>query len=227
MAETPIGLDAIETLPLHEQVYRRLTRALMAGKIEPGRKLTTRKLARELGTSDMPVRAALARLQAVHALTALPNGSLILPPMSRERFMDLSHSRAVCEGAAAEQAAGHIAGSELRAIRIASAALTQAAKDDDIEAYLEMNYEFKFCVYRSCQSESLTFLIETLWLQVGPFLRQFNGKFDGALEGILELDYHEEIVDALTKGDGAEAGRLIRADILEGAEVLAQHGEFV
>ena len=52
-----IGLDTIDTVPLYELVYERLNKALMAGQIRPGEKLTSRKLARELGTSDMPVRA--------------------------------------------------------------------------------------------------------------------------------------------------------------------------
>ncbi|MGY9050084.1 hypothetical protein P775_14000 [Puniceibacterium antarcticum] len=50
------------TQPLHEVVYARLRHAIMSGLIAPGRKLTSRKLARELGTSDMPVRSALLRL---------------------------------------------------------------------------------------------------------------------------------------------------------------------
>ena len=90
----PLGLDALETVPVHEQVYRQLTRALMAGRIPPGRKLTSRKVAAELGCSDMPVRAALARLQSLRALEALPNGSMILPRMDRARFADLMAPRA-------------------------------------------------------------------------------------------------------------------------------------
>ncbi|MGV8985892.1 MAG: GntR family transcriptional regulator [Cypionkella sp.] len=53
-----LGLKAIATVPLHGLVYQRLIRALMAGQIPPGRELVSRKLAQELGASDMPVRAA-------------------------------------------------------------------------------------------------------------------------------------------------------------------------
>lgn len=222
----PIGLDALETVPVHEQVYRQLTRALMAGRIPPGRKLTTRKVAAELGCSDMPVRAALARLQSLRALEALPNGSMILPRMDRARFADLMAARVTCEGRAAELAAGAASDAHLRAIRQAGAALTQAALDQDIDSYLEQNYEFKFLVYRASGSDALIFLIETLWLQVGPFLRQFAGKFEGALSGILELDYHEDVANALSRGDGVAAGEAMRRDIAAGAEFLLAHGEF-
>jgi DNA-binding GntR family transcriptional regulator len=223
---SPIGLDAIEVQPLHEIVYNRLTRALMAGQIPPGRKLTSRKLAQELGTSDMPVRAALSRLQALKALVPLPNGSLILPPMTRDRFADLMATRQTCEAAATERAVEHVGQAELQAIQAAGIALVQAARDQDIDAYLEQNYEFKFRIYRASRSDALVFLIEVLWLQVGPFLRQFAGKFDGSLAGILALDHHHEVVDALARKDAPAAAAAIRLDLADGARFLLAHGTF-
>lgn len=225
-AAQPIGLEAVEAVPLHEIVYARLTRALMAGQIQPGRKLTSRKLAQELGTSDMPVRAALTRLQALKALVPLPNGSLTLPPMTRERFADLMNARQICEGAATEMASKFISKSELRALKVEQDALTKAARDQDIDAYLAGNYEFKFQVYRASRSDSLIFLIETLWLQVGPFLRQFSGRFAGGLAGILDLDFHDEVLGALARGDGPAAASAMRKDIAVGTRFLMERADF-
>lgn len=225
---SPIGLEAIEVMPLHELVYARLTQALMSGQIEPGRKLTSRGLAKELGTSDMPVRAALSRLQALKALTPLPsNGTLTVPPMTRDRFADLMKTRQVCEGAATEMASEHVTKAELRALKVTSAQLTQAARDQNLDGYLLRNHEFKFQVYRASHSESLIYLIETLWLQVGPFLRQFAGKFGGDLSGVLDLDLHEEVVEALARRDGPAAGAAMRKDIAMGARFLLEHADFV
>lgn len=222
----PIGLSPIDAAPLHEIVYRQITRALMAGQIRPGRKLTSRKLAQELGTSDMPVRAALLRLKALKALDQLPNGSLTLPTMTRERYADLASARLVCEPAATEVAGRRMTKRELRGIKKECAALTRAAQSQDIDEYLLRNYEFKFRIYHASHSESLIFLIETLWLRIGPFLRQFGGRFDGNLSGILEIDFHQEVVEALERGDAKAAADAIRSDIAAGAEFLLEHGEF-
>jgi DNA-binding GntR family transcriptional regulator len=221
-----IGLGTVDLTPLHEIVYQRLNKALMAGQITPGRKLTSRKLAKELGTSDMPVRAALTKLQALRALEQLPNGSHVLPLMTRERYSDLMQSRMICEPALTEIAAGRMKAADLRAIRKEAAALTQAAQDQDIDSYLLHNYEFKFCIYRAAGSESMLFLIETVWLQVGPFLRQFGGRFGGNLAGILDIDYHEEIVEALARGDGKVAAELMHKDISEGFAFLLRNADF-
>ncbi|MFW2545685.1 GntR family transcriptional regulator [Primorskyibacter sp. 2E107] len=224
--QQPIGLSPVETQPLHEVVYQRLHHALMSGQFEPGRKLTSRKLAKELGTSDMPVRSALLRLQALHALDQLPNGSMVLPAMTRERFDDLMTSRLVCEPAAARRAAAALDRSGLLKLRQVAVALTAAAEDQDIDSYLIYNHDFKFSIYQACGSPSLLFLIETLWLQVGPFLRQFSGQFGNDLRGILELDYHDEIVKRIADGDSNAAAELLARDIREGHEFLIEHGQF-
>ncbi|WP_417728704.1 GntR family transcriptional regulator [Roseovarius sp.] len=224
--QAPIGLGMIETQPLHEMVYERLRTALMSGQIAPGRKLTSRKLAKELGTSDMPVRSALLRLQTLRALDQLGNGSMILPAMTRDRFSDLMTARLVCEPAAARQAVKGLNRAGLLRLRQAAVALTAAAEDQDIDAYLLYNHAFKFGIYAACGSASLLFLIETLWLQVGPFLRQFSGQFDNDLRGILELDYHDDIVKRLEEGDGDRAADLLESDIRDGYTFLMQHGRF-
>lgn len=223
---TPIGLAPVETQRLHEVVYEKLRHALMSGQIASGRKLTSRKLAQELGTSDMPVRSALLRLQALRALDQLGNGSMVLPAMTRDRFADLMTTRLICEPAAARVAASGLDRAGLRQLRQSAFALTAAAEDQDIDAYLLHNHEFKFGIYAACGSPSLLFLIETLWLQVGPFLRQFSGQFGNDLRGILELDYHDEIVKRLEDKDGEGAAELLQRDIAEGYKFLMQNGQF-
>ncbi|RUY11680.1 GntR family transcriptional regulator, partial [Mesorhizobium sp. M2A.F.Ca.ET.040.01.1.1] len=95
-----IGLTAVDTVPLHEKVYLELVRALMSGQLQPGQKLTSRKLAKELGTSDMPVRSAFTRLQALRALSPMPNGSVEVPLISADRFSQLTAVRTILEGTA-------------------------------------------------------------------------------------------------------------------------------
>nr|WP_325249018.1 GntR family transcriptional regulator [Amylibacter sp.] len=221
-----IGLGPIETQPLHEVVYERLRHALMSGQIAPGRKLTSRKLAKELGTSDMPVRSALLRLQALQALHQLANGSMILPAMTQERFSDLMTTRLICEPTAARRAVSRITPAALLNLRQVALALTSAAQNQDIDAYLLHNHDFKFGLYSACGSPSLLFLIETLWLQVGPFLRQFSGQFDNDLRGILELDYHDEIVERLHAKDSDGVADLLERDIRDGFGFLMEHGRF-
>ena len=227
MAESGrFGLAAVDTVPLHEKVYRELVKALMSGHFAPGQKLTSRKLAKELGTSDMPVRSALVRLQALRALRALPNGSMEVPLMTSDTFRQLMDTRILLEGAATEAAVPRINGNNLRTIRRSCDELTEAARTGDISLYLRRNYEFKFLIYRHCGNDEMIFLIETLWMQVGPFLRNFAGISEGDLSAILEIDYHEEALAALEGHDPQRAKDAIVRDIREGKAYLLEHASF-
>src|SRR5262245_61459269 len=86
------------------RVYRALARGLMAGMFKPGEAITLRTLAHRLGTSAMPVREAVSRLIAERALVLLPNRSVIVPRMSRARFIELSETRQMLEGMMTEAA---------------------------------------------------------------------------------------------------------------------------
>ena len=52
----------------HETVYDSLYASIISGHFEPGKALTIRGLAQELGVSPMPVREAISRLVALGAL---------------------------------------------------------------------------------------------------------------------------------------------------------------
>ncbi|RRH91176.1 GntR family transcriptional regulator [Mesorhizobium tamadayense] len=224
--KTQFGLTALDTVPLHEKVYLELVRALMSGQLQPGQKLTSRKLAKELGTSDMPVRSAFMRLQALRALSPMPNGSVEVPMISADRFQQLTDVRTVLEGTATELATSLINGNNLRAIRRHCAELTQAARSGDIDDYLRKNHDFKFSIYRHCGNEQMIFLIETVWMQVGPFLRNLRIGFEDDLAGILEIDYHEEVVAAIEAQDGERARAAIVRDIDEGAAHILKQIKF-
>ncbi|TGV80767.1 GntR family transcriptional regulator, partial [Mesorhizobium sp. M00.F.Ca.ET.158.01.1.1] len=178
------------------------------------------------GTSDMPVRSAFMRLQALRALSPMPNGSVEVPVISAERFSQLTAVRTILEGPATELATKLINGNNLRAIRRHCAELTLAARKGDIGDYLRKNHDFKFSIYRHCGNEQMVFLIETVWMQVGPFLRNLAMGFEDDLSSILDIDYHEEVVAAIEAQDGARARAAIVRDIDEGAAHILRQARF-
>lgn len=225
-AATIPKLAELDTTPLHERAYQEIKEALMSGRFLPGQKLTSRTLAKALGISDMPVRSALLRLSAQQALSLTPSGIATVPNISKERFAELMALRVLLEGRATEQVADKATKSQIRTIEKLCHELTSAARDEDIARYLTKNKEFKFAIYNIAPNPTLLFLIEIMWLQVGPFLTRYAGQFDGTLTGILEIDYHEDAVAAL-KAKAPSAARIaIERDIAEGARFLLENVEF-
>ena len=97
---------------LGAQVLAHLRAQLITGMLAPGDKLSLRTLALQLGVSVQPVRYAVARLAAEHALVVTPKRSFQVPLMSLPQFRELTAIRQAIEGFAVEHAARRRGGPE-------------------------------------------------------------------------------------------------------------------
>ena len=195
---------------LQERLYQNIRAGLLAGRFQPGERLKIRDLAAEWGTSPMPVRAALQRLVAEGALEGEPQRSLRVPAMTRERYQQLLPVRLSLEGLAVELAAARIGPAELERLRGCVERMEQAIERRDVQAYLADNSQFHLVLYQACGNPVLLRLIESLWLQVGPFFRRLFTEADLSLR---LNDFHEDAFKALEAGDGKAARAAMEQDL--------------
>ena len=203
---------------LHTSVYDDLRRRMITGKIVPGVGLSTRGLALELGVSQMPVRDALSRLAADGAVEIRSKRRIEVPTMSEARFTDLLECRLLLEPEAAVQALPHIGPVQLRRLREIDAALDTVMENGDVIAYMECNFAFHFNIYRANRRETLNGLIETLWLQFGPFMRVVYGRYGTANL----IDQHRVALDAIEAGDAVGLRAAIASDIADGMGLIGR-----
>ncbi|MVW74128.1 GntR family transcriptional regulator [Pseudomonas xionganensis] len=195
---------------LQEQLYQRLREGLLAGRFQPGQRLKIRDLAAEWGTSPMPVRGALQRLVAEGALEGEPQRSVRVPEMTRERFQQLFQVRLGLEGLAVELAAPRLSAAELELLGHCISRMEAALERREVQAYLDDNSLFHLTLYRACANPILLRMIESLWLQVGPF---FNRLFTEADLSLRLNDFHEQAFKALQAGDGKAARAAMEQDL--------------
>jgi DNA-binding GntR family transcriptional regulator len=213
-----MGLTRIDRETVQERVYGVLRDQLMRGGFEPGQKLKIAELASALGTSAMPVREALNRLAAERAIEALPNRSMRIPALSREALRDLMETRFAVEGLAVARAAVNMNAPTLARLRELIAAQSETDAEHISEASAQQNRAFHFTIYRQSGSTVLLPIIESLWLQFGPYLRVASERFDGR-EG-RGTNFHVEIVEALARGDAKAARAALESDIGRAFELV-------
>ena len=216
MRKMPPATAGLKRASVHEELRRRF----VTGKVMPGTSLSTRELALELGVSQMPVREALSRLAAEGAVEIRSKRRIVVPPMTRERFRDLLRCRELLEPEAAAAALPHIDAARLRRIRAVDDALGVALETGDVESYMECNFEFHFLIYRAQPSRTMTQLIETLWLQFGPYMRVVYGRFGTANL----VDQHQLALAAIRARDVTGLRRALRADIRDGMLLIGSSG---
>lgn len=217
-APSAMGLTRIDRETVQERVYGVLRDQLMRGGFEPGQKLKIAELASALGTSAMPVREALNRLAAERAIEALPNRSMRIPALSREALRDLMETRFAVEGLAVARAAVNMNAPTLARLRELIAAQSETDAEHISEASAQQNRAFHFTIYRQSGSTVLLPIIESLWLQFGPYLRVASERFDGR-EG-RGTNFHVEIVEALARGDAKAARAALESDIGRAFELV-------
>lgn len=206
-----LGLARIERETVQERVYGVLRDRLMRGGFEPGQKLKIADLASALGTSAMPVREALNRLAAERAIESLPNRSVRVPSLSKDALQDLMETRFAVEGLAVARAAANMTAETLSRLRELIEEQSETDSEHISEASAERNRTFHFTIYRQSGSTVLLPIIESLWLQFGPYLRVASERFDGR-EG-RGTNFHVGIVAALERGDGKAARLALESDI--------------
>ena len=200
--------------------YAELRRRLMTGRMTPGFELSTRSIAAELGVSQTPVRDALSRLAAEGAVSIRSKRRVRVPAMTQERFDDLLGCRLVLEPEAAIVALPYLTAKHVEALRAADAALDKAIVDDDAEAYMSANYQFHFVLYSAAPRPALLQLIETVWVQFGPFMRVVHGRVGN--ENL--YDNHKAAIEAIIAKDAVALREAITRDIADGMDLIKRTG---
>jgi DNA-binding GntR family transcriptional regulator len=206
-----LGLARITRETVQDRVYTVLRERLMRGGFEPGQKLKIAELATALGTSAMPIREALNRLAAERAIESMPNRSVRVPSLSKESLRDLMEARRAIEGLAVERAAENMDEETLATLREFIVAQSATDAEHVSEGSAEQNRAFHFAIYRRSGSTVLVPIIESLWLQFGPYLRVASERYDGR-EG-RGTSFHVDIVEALAVGDAKAARKALESDI--------------
>jgi DNA-binding GntR family transcriptional regulator len=206
--------------PIHQWVFRGLRRAIMSGRFPPGEAVTIRGLANRMGVSAMPVREALRRLVAERALALLDNRRVRVPVMTADRFDELLAARMALETEAAVRALPLIDPERLEALHRINQEIDQAIAAEDGESVVARNLLFHLTLYGARPDSVLVPLIESVWLQTGPFMR-------AALEDLPSQgadDHHAEALAAIAGRDTDALRRAIQADIQAGLGHLARSG---
>lgn len=199
---------------LAEQVYRRLSAAILSGDLAPGVKISEPALARQYGVSRGPLREALHRLQERKLITrSARQGPRVVRP-SAAALAELFLVREALEGMAARLAASHATVAEIARLRAAVNDNAAALKDNDgtlMEIDDRHDQDFHFAIAQYSRNPMLT---ELLCAELYPLLRLYRGLPAGvrprARRAVVE---HERVVAALEDRDADLAEIMMRRHI--------------
>ena len=209
-ALSPVGRET-----LHDRVYAELRRSLIHGMLDAGAFLRIQDLAETLQTSTMPVREALGRLVSEQALESLPNRTVRVPVITREKLDDLARARCLIEGELVALALRNLARRGFRQAEGAHARMRgglHRRRSGQTASYIRAEPRLPFHIYRAAGSVVLIPVVESLWLQSGPYVRA-AAQIHDELRDMSGTHHHWALIEALERGDKALAVKALKNDI--------------
>jgi DNA-binding GntR family transcriptional regulator len=217
-APEPIFVARLSKESLSQQAYVAIRDSLMRSRLKPGQRLVLRSLARDLGISATPVREALLRLVSEKGLGMDERGTVVVPVLTRERFIEIRDLRINLEGEGAARAAELAQPSEVAELEAIHGRYMQAESRGDFAGALEENENFHLHLCRMARSPVLFSIVESLWMQFGPTLSHL---YDRSPRPFAQRKHrHLAVVQSLRRRDREQARRAIGEDILIGGRSL-------
>ena len=188
---------------------------IATGQLQPG-PLKLRPLAERFGTSPIPVREALRRLEADRLVSFVGNRAIQVNDVSAKgaRRGVRDPRRAGDAGAAAGEPGAQAEPEHLAELERLMDQMDEQA--DDPAEWRATNEEFHKALYEAAESPRLLGLINNLWIVVEPYLRMYVRSLPGRRESQKQ---HREMVDHVLAGDAAAAEAVLR-EHLEGTRLV-------
>jgi DNA-binding GntR family transcriptional regulator len=218
-SESTYTASSVPAKTAQELVYLELEQAIVKGRLKPGEKLVTEKLARQMGTSRIPVREAIGRLEARNFVKVQPKKGVTVSELSEKNLEEILEIRLLLELPAAMKAAPISNEETLRRLERFNRQYVDAQTKNDADEALHYNKKFHFAIYREAQMPILLSMIQNLWNQVSPYyhimFRQtlFYDPHTGSA-------CHEKIIEGLAARNPRKISKWLKTDLTDSTKFV-------
>ena len=212
---------------LAEQVRDRLLEDIVNGRYPPNTRIVETKIARELGTSQAPVREALRGLEALGVVEILPfRGARVRQPTAEE-LLGSYEVRVTLEALGARLGVPKMTDDDEAELERLLAALSEAAESGDRHEVAVRDAAFHAAILRLSGNETL----ERVWRSLGPFSRTYLTLIAPNADVNWTARLHPPILEAVRTRDPAAVEAALRdhfatasAHLLAGLQVAEPDG---
>lgn len=211
---TAMSSTALAVTPtlVADQVYEALRNAILTGELAAGSPLRVRDVAAMVGTSVMPVREAIRRLEETGLATRIAHKGAVVREFTVAELIHIYEVRATLEIEAARKGTAKIDDAGLARMGAACVRMQQAVAEQRVSDALDDDEDLLRTLYSAGGNPVLMTVIETLWLQCRPY------KVIGATEAIAKNDAslwtpQPAILEAARAGDVSAATAITKQSL--------------
>ena len=146
-----------------DRAFEALYTAIMQGDLKAGRRLHVRELAESLGTSMMPVREALNRLEEFGLVETSPYRGAVVKTFTQDELLEIYSVRTVLESEAVKAGIAHVDEQCVEALNVQLQHIRTALEVRDSAGFLDAEEVLLSCVFELSGNSTLMGFIRTLW----------------------------------------------------------------
>ncbi|MBQ9887212.1 MAG: GntR family transcriptional regulator [Lachnospiraceae bacterium] len=207
-----LQLEMNNDVPLRDEVFNTLRRAILNGELLPGKRLVEAALANRLGVSRTPVREAIKRLESEGLVRIIDRKGAEVAGITGEQLRDVLEVRLALEELAGELACKRMNQKNLVQLKKMNEKFVKMINDESTSAFeiAKADAQFHSVIYDATNNKRLIQMVKDFSQQMYRY----------RLEHIKELEdrqvlvrEHESIIAAISARDVAMAREAIREHI--------------
>ena len=204
---------------LADQVYDVLREAIINGDMPAGSRLRIRDVAAQVGTSVMPVREAIRRLEEGGFAHREPHKGAVVKGLTLEELVHVYAVRKILEGEAARLGSERITPQDVARMEAEYDLMRAAIAAERVEEHLRHDEGLLAILYEASGNPVLVSSIRNLWLQCRAYKTVgIKATFESAKSNEWLWRYQWDLVEAARRHDPEAAATASNASLDVAAE---------
>jgi DNA-binding GntR family transcriptional regulator len=208
-----MAIARAESSLLTDRVYAAIHEAIMSGELPAGTQLKVRDLAEQVGTSVMPVREAIRRLEESGLAVRSPHRGAVVKGLTVDELEDVYDVRLLLETEAARLGAPRITRKSGLAMRREYDKLVRAVAQGRLVDALNHDEAILAVMYEAADNPVLADIIRGLWQRCRAYKIRGAQRAHELSDGTLWA-FQPRIVEAAERQDPAGAAEITRESLL-------------
>lgn len=200
-----------ESKSLHDTLYDKLLEDILTRKLQPGSKLTEKRVCDEYNMSRTPVREAFRQLETEGLIEYIPNRGAFIIGLSQRDIDDILELRTGCEVTAVKWAIERITDEEFAELEESFEFMEFYTMKNDIDKMTDINSAFHQIIHNATHNPRLIRQLSSYQTCL-KYCKPSNYSIPGYLQAVFEE--HREIFLAFVNRD-VGAGIIAMMDHME------------
>ncbi|WP_211245018.1 GntR family transcriptional regulator [Thalassotalea mangrovi] len=203
------------------RVTEQIRELILSGTLAPGCRISQESLAEHCGTSRIPVRDALARLENDGLVILKPNSGAWVAKLDLNECIESYKIREQLEPLALAEAIPKMSDEQIAQLQGMVEDMKQV---EDTEEFLKLDRLFHLSSYQASGMNQLNPMIERFWNTTQHYRRAFTKLIGQDGTWIIHAE-HTLMVEAIRRRDAEGAARILKEHIRRTRVNLEKHSE--